>query len=78
MGDTSDDAIPRTYQLTPKYCFWRLETTYYERNRTEYGSKTQRIGADSMKKIDACYLCLNSVRNPVACSSLDLRLLRYH
>ena len=26
MGDTSDDAIPRTYQLTPKYCFWRLET----------------------------------------------------
>ncbi|KAJ9110718.1 hypothetical protein QFC22_006696 [Naganishia vaughanmartiniae] len=42
--------------------------TYYERNRTEYGSKTQRIGADSMKKIDACYLCLNAVRNPVACS----------
>ncbi|KAI5450358.1 hypothetical protein NCC49_003140 [Naganishia albida] len=41
--------------------------TYYERNRTEYGSKTQRIGADSMKKIDACYLCLNPVRNPVAC-----------
>lgn len=42
--------------------------TYHERHQTPYGSRTQRIGADSMKKLDACYLCLGKAKNAVACS----------
>jgi nitric oxide synthase-interacting protein len=32
-----------------------------------YGKKTQRIGKDSLKPFDSCYLCLLTARNPVIC-----------
>ncbi|KAF8610386.1 hypothetical protein BDV93DRAFT_14572 [Ceratobasidium sp. AG-I] len=34
---------------------------------SDYGTKKQRLGVDSMKRFDACTLCLQQAREPVAC-----------
>ncbi|CAE6503743.1 unnamed protein product [Rhizoctonia solani] len=34
---------------------------------SDYGTKKQRLGLDSMKRFDACTLCLQQAREPVAC-----------
>jgi len=41
--------------------------SYAERRRTEYGTQKQRLGNESMRRFDACALCLNRAREPVAC-----------
>ncbi|KAF9116929.1 hypothetical protein BGX27_008077 [Mortierella sp. AM989] len=33
----------------------------------EYGTKKQRLGRDSMRDFDACFLCLQTARDPVCC-----------
>ncbi|KAF9974325.1 hypothetical protein BGZ73_002281 [Actinomortierella ambigua] len=42
--------------------------TYAERQMLDYGTKKQRLGRDSMRDFDACYLCLQKARNPVCCT----------
>ncbi|KAF9157594.1 hypothetical protein DFQ26_008577 [Actinomortierella ambigua] len=42
--------------------------TYAERQMLDYGTKKQRLGRDSMRDFDACYLCLQKARNPVSCT----------
>lgn len=32
-----------------------------------WGSKTQRLGADSMRRFDQCALCLSTADKPVTC-----------
>ncbi|CAE6519773.1 unnamed protein product [Rhizoctonia solani] len=34
---------------------------------SDYGTKKQRLGVDSMKRFDACTLCLQQAREPVSC-----------
>jgi len=34
---------------------------------SDYGTKKQRLGVDSMKRFDACSLCLQRARDPMAC-----------
>ncbi|KAI0251884.1 hypothetical protein BJV78DRAFT_1125590 [Lactifluus subvellereus] len=41
--------------------------SYVERKRLEYGTKGQRLGNESMRRFDACALCLQRARDPVAC-----------
>ncbi|KAI9297267.1 hypothetical protein K502DRAFT_301096 [Neoconidiobolus thromboides FSU 785] len=42
--------------------------TYSEKSKTNYGSKKQRLGKDSLRKFDHCYLCLQKARMPLSCS----------
>ncbi|KAG0238285.1 hypothetical protein BGX31_003316 [Mortierella sp. GBA43] len=42
--------------------------TYAEKQMLDYGTKKQRLGRDSMRDYDACYLCLQTARDPVCCS----------
>ncbi|EIW79613.1 hypothetical protein CONPUDRAFT_125977 [Coniophora puteana RWD-64-598 SS2] len=42
--------------------------SYAEKQKTEYGSKRQRLGNESMRNFDACALCLQRAREPVACN----------
>ncbi|KAG0225155.1 hypothetical protein BGW41_004810 [Actinomortierella wolfii] len=42
--------------------------TYAERQMLDYGTKKQRLGRDSMRDFDACYLCLQKARDPVCCN----------
>ncbi|KAI8382320.1 hypothetical protein BD560DRAFT_444244 [Blakeslea trispora] len=42
--------------------------TYHEANTLDYGTKRQRLGRDSYRNYDACFLCLQSARDPVACA----------
>ncbi|CED82844.1 Uncharacterized conserved protein [Phaffia rhodozyma] len=42
--------------------------TYHEKSMLPYGTKKQRLGAESFRKFDACMLCNSTVRNPCACS----------
>ncbi|CAG8560113.1 10746_t:CDS:2 [Ambispora leptoticha] len=42
--------------------------TYAESQALNYGTKKQRLGRDSMREFDACYLCLQRARDPVCCS----------
>ncbi|KAF9915062.1 hypothetical protein BX616_006975 [Lobosporangium transversale] len=42
--------------------------TYAEKQMVDYGSKKQRLGRDSMRDFDACYLCLQTARDPVCCT----------
>ncbi|RDB17393.1 Nitric oxide synthase-interacting [Hypsizygus marmoreus] len=42
--------------------------SYAEYKRLDYGTKRQRLGNESMRRFDACSLCLNSAREPVACN----------
>ncbi|KAF9233363.1 hypothetical protein BU15DRAFT_90389 [Melanogaster broomeanus] len=41
--------------------------SYAEKQKTEYGTKRQRLGNESMKNFDACALCLQRARDPMAC-----------
>ncbi|KAK7032932.1 RING-type domain-containing protein [Favolaschia claudopus] len=42
--------------------------SYAERKAaTEYGTKRQRLGNESMRRFDACSLCLQTAREPVCC-----------
>ncbi|KAI8376022.1 uncharacterized protein BYT42DRAFT_614809 [Radiomyces spectabilis] len=42
--------------------------TYHETKALDYGTKRQRIGRDSFREYNACFLCLQTARDPVACS----------
>jgi nitric oxide synthase-interacting protein len=43
--------------------------SYAEYKKLEhYGTKKQRLGQESMRRFDACSLCLQRARDPVACS----------
>jgi nitric oxide synthase-interacting protein len=39
--------------------------TYAERAKLDYGTQKQRLGSDSLRKFDACFLCLTVARDPV-------------
>ncbi|KAL4071714.1 hypothetical protein J3A83DRAFT_4358165 [Scleroderma citrinum] len=41
--------------------------SYAEKRKTEYGTKRQRLGNESMRNFDACSLCLQRARDPIAC-----------
>ncbi|KAI0312917.1 hypothetical protein OF83DRAFT_1066426 [Amylostereum chailletii] len=41
--------------------------SYAEHKKLEYGTKRQRLGNESMRRFDACALCLQRARDPVAC-----------
>ncbi|KAJ1922029.1 hypothetical protein H4219_000376 [Mycoemilia scoparia] len=41
--------------------------TYHERQQLNYGTKKQRLGTDSKRLFDSCYLCLQPARDPVCC-----------
>lgn len=41
--------------------------TYYERSLLRKDGQARRIGGDSMKPLDSCYLCLSTVNDPVSC-----------
>ncbi|KAI9464147.1 hypothetical protein BJY52DRAFT_1251965 [Lactarius psammicola] len=41
--------------------------SYAERKKLDYGTKGQRLGNESMRRFDACALCLQRARDPVAC-----------
>ncbi|KAI8322403.1 hypothetical protein GQ54DRAFT_260112 [Martensiomyces pterosporus] len=43
--------------------------TYAERQMVDYGTKSKRLGSDSKRVFDACYLCLNTARVPMVCSN---------
>ncbi|CAG8488599.1 6617_t:CDS:2 [Acaulospora colombiana] len=42
--------------------------TYAEGKALEYGTKKQRLGRESMREYDACFLCLQRARDPVCCT----------
>ncbi|KAI8078175.1 uncharacterized protein B0P05DRAFT_470513 [Gilbertella persicaria] len=42
--------------------------TYHEAHTLDYGTKRQRLGRDSYRNYNACFLCLQTTRDPVACS----------
>ncbi|KAK1234570.1 hypothetical protein PQX77_002227 [Marasmius sp. AFHP31] len=42
--------------------------SYAEYKKLDYGTKRQRLGNESMRQFDACSLCLNKAREPVACN----------
>ncbi|TDL27735.1 hypothetical protein BD410DRAFT_713503 [Rickenella mellea] len=42
--------------------------SYAEYKKLDYGTKRQRLGNESMRRFDACALCLQKVREPVACN----------
>ncbi|KAI8328977.1 hypothetical protein BC941DRAFT_385115 [Chlamydoabsidia padenii] len=42
--------------------------TYHETKSLDYGTKRARLGRESFRDFDACYLCLQTAREPVACS----------
>ncbi|KAJ7032510.1 hypothetical protein C8F04DRAFT_1261805 [Mycena alexandri] len=39
----------------------------YQKASAEYGTKRQRLGNESMRRFDACSLCLQTAREPVCC-----------
>ncbi|KAL4253251.1 NOSIP family protein [Abortiporus biennis] len=41
--------------------------SYAEYKKLDYGTKRQRLGNESMRRYDACSLCLQRAREPVAC-----------
>ena len=41
--------------------------SYNEYKRLDYGTKRQRLGNESMRRFDACSLCCQTAREPVAC-----------
>ncbi|KAH7883027.1 hypothetical protein F5I97DRAFT_1815380 [Phlebopus sp. FC_14] len=41
--------------------------SYAEKKKTEYGTRRQRLGNESMRDFDACALCLQRARDPIAC-----------
>ncbi|KAJ2005461.1 hypothetical protein H4R26_001943 [Coemansia thaxteri] len=43
--------------------------TYAERQMVDYGTKSKRLGSDTKRPFDSCYLCLNTARTPMICTS---------
>ncbi|WRT67667.1 uncharacterized protein IL334_004639 [Kwoniella shivajii] len=43
--------------------------SYYERTLLRKDGAARRLGRDSFKPLDSCYLCLSTVDDPVACQS---------
>ncbi|KAJ2554627.1 hypothetical protein IWW35_001163 [Coemansia sp. RSA 1878] len=41
--------------------------TYAERQMTEYGTRHKRMGLNTKRKFDSCYLCLQTARTPMLC-----------
>ncbi|KAG9308338.1 hypothetical protein JVU11DRAFT_12102 [Chiua virens] len=41
--------------------------SYAEKQKTDYGTRRQRLGNESMRNFDACALCLQRARDPIAC-----------
>ncbi|KAH7104203.1 hypothetical protein BKA62DRAFT_693856 [Auriculariales sp. MPI-PUGE-AT-0066] len=41
--------------------------SYAEYKKLDYGTKRQRLGNESMRRFDACALCCQTAREPVAC-----------
>ncbi|ORZ33898.1 hypothetical protein BCR44DRAFT_61162 [Catenaria anguillulae PL171] len=41
--------------------------TYAERERLTYGTQRQRLGTDSKRAFDACFLCLQTAAVPMSC-----------
>ncbi|KAJ1960449.1 hypothetical protein IWQ62_004229, partial [Dispira parvispora] len=41
--------------------------TYAERQMMDYGTKKQRLGTASKRNFDACFLCLQTARQPLTC-----------
>ncbi|KLO18983.1 hypothetical protein SCHPADRAFT_899319 [Schizopora paradoxa] len=41
--------------------------SYAEYKKLDYGTKRQRLGHESMRQYDACSLCLQKAREPLAC-----------
>ncbi|KAI0049506.1 hypothetical protein FA95DRAFT_1556798 [Auriscalpium vulgare] len=41
--------------------------SYAEYKKLDYGTKRQRLGNESMRRFDACALCLQRARDPLAC-----------
>lgn len=41
--------------------------TKSEFQKLDYGTKRERLGRDSLRNYDACYLCLETARDPVCC-----------
>ncbi|KAJ1562515.1 hypothetical protein HK096_008557 [Nowakowskiella sp. JEL0078] len=41
--------------------------THAERQKLDYGTQKQRLGKDSMRDFDVCFLCLSRARDPVSC-----------
>ncbi|KAI7849017.1 hypothetical protein BDC45DRAFT_294017 [Circinella umbellata] len=41
--------------------------TYHETKSLDYGTKKHRLGRDSFREYNACFLCLQTARDPVAC-----------
>ncbi|KAI8826003.1 uncharacterized protein EV422DRAFT_149488 [Fimicolochytrium jonesii] len=41
--------------------------THYEKSKLNYGTTKQRLGRDSMRNFDACFLCLQRAREPLCC-----------
>ncbi|KAF8936075.1 hypothetical protein BGZ58_004636 [Dissophora ornata] len=46
----------------------RSHFTHAEKQMLDYGTKKQRLGRDSMRDFDACFLCLQTARDPVCCT----------
>ncbi|ORY45325.1 hypothetical protein BCR33DRAFT_850162 [Rhizoclosmatium globosum] len=42
--------------------------TNAEREKLEYGTRKQRMGRDSMRNFDSCFLCLQTARDPMSCT----------
>ena len=42
--------------------------SYAEYKKLDYGTKRQRLGNESMRPFNACSLCLERARGPLACS----------
>jgi len=41
--------------------------TYAERQKLNYGTQKLRLGRESLRDFDACFLCLQKARSPVIC-----------
>ena len=41
--------------------------TAQERAKLNYGTQRQRLGRDSLRSYDTCFLCLQSARSPMSC-----------
>ena len=40
--------------------------TYAEKQMLEYGTQRQRVGRDSLRRFDACHLCLQTAVDPMS------------
>lgn len=42
--------------------------TSEERRKLDYGTRVQRLGRDSLRRPDACHVCLQTAQDPVICA----------